>query len=211
MLTPTGRFETNTKICLSISSFHPEHWQPSWSVRTALTALIAFFPSDGRGAVGSLDLPAANRRSLAAKSRSEIPPISSDTRRSVMQQLHQHMLAVESLGGLGSAASSTAQPPDLGDGTASTAAAARTAHTASNPTGVPASAGPNSAAAEPAGIDAVPTTPAAADFSARSTEASRQAAASGRPPRYEHLIDTILFWMVSLIVLLCCRIAYTGL
>lgn len=54
LLTPNGRFETGTKICLSISSHHPEHWQPSWSVRTALTALIAFFPSPGGGALGSL-------------------------------------------------------------------------------------------------------------------------------------------------------------
>lgn len=54
MLTPNGRFETNTKICLSISSHHPEHWQPSWSVRTALTALTAFMPSAGHGAIGSL-------------------------------------------------------------------------------------------------------------------------------------------------------------
>ncbi len=54
MLTPSGRFETNTKICLSISSHHPEHWQPSWSVRTALTALISFLPTPGNGALGSL-------------------------------------------------------------------------------------------------------------------------------------------------------------
>lgn len=54
MLTPSGRFETGVKICLSISSHHPEHWQPSWSVRTALTALIAFMPSPGNGALGSL-------------------------------------------------------------------------------------------------------------------------------------------------------------
>ena len=54
MLTPNGRFETNTKICLSISSYHPEHWQPSWSMRTALTALIAFLPTHGQGAIGSL-------------------------------------------------------------------------------------------------------------------------------------------------------------
>ena len=54
MLTQNGRFETNTKICLSISSHHPEHWQPSWSVRTALVALTAFMPSPGHGAIGSL-------------------------------------------------------------------------------------------------------------------------------------------------------------
>jgi hypothetical protein len=54
MLTPNGRFQTGVKICLSISSHHPEHWQPSWSVRTALTALIAFMPTPGQGALGSI-------------------------------------------------------------------------------------------------------------------------------------------------------------
>ena len=54
LLSPNGRFETGVKICLSISSHHPEHWQPSWSVRTALTALIAFFPTPGNGAIGSI-------------------------------------------------------------------------------------------------------------------------------------------------------------
>jgi ubiquitin-conjugating enzyme E2 J1 len=28
---PSGRFAVNEKICLSISSFHPKNWQPSWS------------------------------------------------------------------------------------------------------------------------------------------------------------------------------------
>lgn len=54
MLTPSGRFQTGVKICLSISSHHPEHWQPSWSVRTALMALIAFMPTPGNGAIGSI-------------------------------------------------------------------------------------------------------------------------------------------------------------
>ena len=54
MITPSGRFETGVKICLSMSSHHPEHWQPSWSVRVALVALIAFLPTSGHGAIGSL-------------------------------------------------------------------------------------------------------------------------------------------------------------
>jgi hypothetical protein len=29
-LTPSGRFETNTKVCLSFSAYHPELWQPAW-------------------------------------------------------------------------------------------------------------------------------------------------------------------------------------
>lgn len=54
MISPSGRFETGVKICLSMSSHHPEHWQPSWSVRVALVALIAFLPTSGHGAIGSL-------------------------------------------------------------------------------------------------------------------------------------------------------------
>ncbi|KAL3641099.1 Ubiquitin-conjugating enzyme E2 32 [Castilleja foliolosa] len=38
LLTPNGRFETQTKICLSISNHHPEHWQPSWSVDSPSSA-----------------------------------------------------------------------------------------------------------------------------------------------------------------------------
>ncbi|KDE06960.1 hypothetical protein MVLG_02699 [Microbotryum lychnidis-dioicae p1A1 Lamole] len=69
MATPSGRFETNKKICLSISSFHPETWQPSWGIRTALLALMAFFETEAAGAVGSLEVPPAERRRLAQASR----------------------------------------------------------------------------------------------------------------------------------------------
>ncbi|KAE9550446.1 hypothetical protein FO519_006336 [Halicephalobus sp. NKZ332] len=68
ILTPNGRFETNTKICLSISSYHPETWLPSWSIGTALVALIAFFSTPGKGAVGSLECSDQQRRKLAQDS-----------------------------------------------------------------------------------------------------------------------------------------------
>ncbi|KAE9417719.1 hypothetical protein Angca_009924, partial [Angiostrongylus cantonensis] len=68
ILTPNGRFELNKKICLSISGYHPETWLPSWSIRTALLALIGFMPSAGAGALGSLEYPIAERRKLAKKS-----------------------------------------------------------------------------------------------------------------------------------------------
>ncbi|XP_053979674.1 ubiquitin-conjugating enzyme E2 J1-like isoform X1 [Hylaeus anthracinus] len=68
LLTPNGRFETNKKICLSISGHHPETWQPSWSIRTALLALIAFMPTPGNGSIGSLDYSKEERQKLAKKS-----------------------------------------------------------------------------------------------------------------------------------------------
>lgn len=69
LLTPNGRFEINTKICLSISGHHPETWQPSWSIRTALLALIAFMPTPGNGTAGSIDYTPEERKILAKKSR----------------------------------------------------------------------------------------------------------------------------------------------
>lgn len=74
LLTPNGRFETHKKICLSISGHHPETWQPSWSIRTALLAIIGFMPSRGKGAIGSLDFSDEERRSLARESESWVCP-----------------------------------------------------------------------------------------------------------------------------------------
>src|ERR1700750_1661662 len=57
-LTPSGRFEVNREICLSISGFHEETWMPAWGVRTALTALRTFMAEPGTaGQVGGLEAP----------------------------------------------------------------------------------------------------------------------------------------------------------
>lgn len=45
MITPNGRFQTNTRLCLSISDFHPDTWNPAWSVSTILTGLLSFMVS----------------------------------------------------------------------------------------------------------------------------------------------------------------------
>jgi ubiquitin-conjugating enzyme E2 J1 len=96
---PNGRFEVNTKICLSISTHHPEHWQPSWSLRTALVALTAFFPTKGDGAIGALAYSADERRALAAASRLA-PPASgqSEARQAVATAAHARLLASEGQG-----------------------------------------------------------------------------------------------------------------
>lgn len=69
-LTPSGRFEVNREICLSISGFHEETWMPAWGVRTALTALRSFMAEKGAaGQVGGLESPAEVRKRLAKESR----------------------------------------------------------------------------------------------------------------------------------------------
>ncbi|KAG6466453.1 ubiquitin-conjugating enzyme E2 32-like [Zingiber officinale] len=91
-LTPNGRFETQTKICLSISNYHPEHWQPSWSVRTALVALIAFMSTNPNGALGSLDCNKEVRRELAIKSRETAPTYGNSERQMLIDEIHQYLL-----------------------------------------------------------------------------------------------------------------------
>ena len=68
LLTPNGRFVVRQKICLSISAYHPESWNPAWGVRTMLEAIISFMPSKGEGAIGSLDYTPDERKRLAAQS-----------------------------------------------------------------------------------------------------------------------------------------------
>ncbi|GFF33120.1 ubiquitin-conjugating enzyme E2 J1 [Aspergillus udagawae] len=68
-LTPSGRFEVNREICLSISGHHEETWQPAWGIRTALLALRTFMDADAKGQVGGLDVDVSVRRQYAAESR----------------------------------------------------------------------------------------------------------------------------------------------
>ena len=92
LLTPSGRFETGKKICLSISSFHPANWQPSWSIRTVLTALTAFFPTPAAGAIGSLDYTETEKAALAVKSRHFTCPHCSLSNEQIMESARQRQL-----------------------------------------------------------------------------------------------------------------------
>ena len=49
MITPNGRFATNKRLCLSISDFHPDTWNPAWSVATILTGLLSFMVIEWAG------------------------------------------------------------------------------------------------------------------------------------------------------------------
>ncbi|KAI9216435.1 ubiquitin-conjugating enzyme E2 J2, partial [Blastocladiella britannica] len=65
MLTPSGRFKPGERICLSYSDFHPESWNPGWSVATILTGLVSFMTSNDRGA-GSVSASTEERAELAS-------------------------------------------------------------------------------------------------------------------------------------------------
>ncbi|KAI0599150.1 ubiquitin-conjugating enzyme/RWD-like protein [Biscogniauxia sp. FL1348] len=67
--TPSGRFEPNREICLSISGHHEETWQPAWGVRTAIVALRTFMETGANGQIGGLDTSDAVRTRLASESK----------------------------------------------------------------------------------------------------------------------------------------------
>ena len=67
MVTPSGRLETGKRLCLSMTDFHPESWNPAWSVETILVGLLSFFTSDEKG-YGAVQAPEEHRRKLAAES-----------------------------------------------------------------------------------------------------------------------------------------------
>ena len=69
--TASSRFVPNQKICMSMSDFHPELWNPSWSVRTILVGLLSFWNSEELTTGGMRD-SAANRVELAKASLAAI-------------------------------------------------------------------------------------------------------------------------------------------
>ncbi|KAK3841433.1 MAG: ubiquitin-conjugating enzyme/RWD-like protein [Linnemannia gamsii] len=69
-MTPNGRFELHKKVCLSITGYHPEYWQPAWGIRTVLVAVMGFLPTQSKGAIGGLDTSVEARKALAIKSKS---------------------------------------------------------------------------------------------------------------------------------------------
>lgn len=68
MHTPSGRFQPSTRLCLSISDFHPKSFNPAWEVSTILIGLLSFMTSDEM-TTGSVSTTAVERRYLASRSR----------------------------------------------------------------------------------------------------------------------------------------------
>ena len=66
-LTPNGRFETNKKICLSFTSYHPESWNPSWNMSNMLIGLISFM-YENTATTGGLNTSGSAKRRYARRS-----------------------------------------------------------------------------------------------------------------------------------------------
>ncbi|KAF6815847.1 ubiquitin-conjugating enzyme [Colletotrichum sojae] len=113
-LTPSGRFETNREICLSISGHHEETWQPAWGVRTALVACVvplpeaisnlptnylynrlrSFMETDPRGQLGGLETSDAVRRRHATVSHSFKCPTCAKTNIEIIKECEESAKAI---------------------------------------------------------------------------------------------------------------------
>lgn len=68
MHTPSGRFQPSTRLCLSISDFHPKSFNPAWEVSTILTGLLSFMTSEEM-TTGSVRASEPERKLFAHRSR----------------------------------------------------------------------------------------------------------------------------------------------
>ncbi|KAL7715655.1 Ubiquitin-conjugating enzyme E2 [Entamoeba marina] len=67
MYTPSGRFIPNKRICISISDFHPETWNPAYNIQSILVALLSFMTENATG-VGSINDPDHIKKKYAQQS-----------------------------------------------------------------------------------------------------------------------------------------------
>ena len=54
-LSKSGRYETNVNICTTFSSYHPESWNPNWTIENVILGLRSTFTekADGIGGINS--------------------------------------------------------------------------------------------------------------------------------------------------------------
>lgn len=68
MHTPSGRFQQSTRLCLSISDFHPKSFNPAWEVSTILIGLLSFMTGDDI-TTGSVRASDEERKLFARRTR----------------------------------------------------------------------------------------------------------------------------------------------
>jgi ubiquitin-conjugating enzyme E2 J1 len=94
-LTPTGRFEVNREICLSISGHHEETWQPAWGVRTALVAIRSFMDTDAKGQLGGIECSRDARERMARDSGAWKCPSCGKSNAEIMQEREDRVKEID--------------------------------------------------------------------------------------------------------------------
>ncbi|KAI7826646.1 ubiquitin-conjugating enzyme E2 J2 [Kickxella alabastrina] len=69
MITPSGRFVPSANICTSMSNYHPNTWNPGWSVATIITGLLSMMTGDEHTTGATTGVTDYEKREFAAKSK----------------------------------------------------------------------------------------------------------------------------------------------
>ena len=64
-LTPNGRFQTNTKICTTFSSFHQDTYTSTWNILTMMEGLISLMTDTTTDGIGSITTTDNEKHELA--------------------------------------------------------------------------------------------------------------------------------------------------
>ena len=130
MVTPNGRFETDRRLCLSISDFHPESWIPTWSVASIINGVLSFMLEDTQ-TTGSI------QTTLAEKHRLRDASVAWNAKDPIFRELWPELV-----NGVAFTPKPTAPPPAADEVTSSRAAGSDTAASvaASAPAAAPAAA-----------------------------------------------------------------------
>jgi ubiquitin-protein ligase len=68
MLTLSGRFEINKKICFSNSGYHSDSWSPLWGINQIIMGIISFFYERNSSGISHINNTTSEQRQYLAKS-----------------------------------------------------------------------------------------------------------------------------------------------
>jgi ubiquitin-conjugating enzyme E2 J2 len=68
MLTPSGRYNINAKICLTNSSYHKGDWSSTWNILSILIAFYSIWLDDKEHGISHITDTSANRKKMAKES-----------------------------------------------------------------------------------------------------------------------------------------------
>lgn len=68
MYTPNGRFEVGMRLCLSISDYHPDTWNPGWSIGSVVNGLLSFMTTEDHTHGSITKIKPVKRKRLAEDS-----------------------------------------------------------------------------------------------------------------------------------------------
>jgi ubiquitin-conjugating enzyme E2 J2 len=68
MLTPSGRYIINQKICLSNSTYHSNEWSPQWTMHATLTGFLSIMLDDKERGISHIWASEEDRKKMAKES-----------------------------------------------------------------------------------------------------------------------------------------------